>query len=103
MRAVTDETFEAEVLRSPKPVVVDFWAPWCAPCRRIEPELKQLAVELTGVEFVRLDVDANPVSASRYDVLSLPTVAMFTAGELRKTVVGARSRRHYADAFGGLA
>jgi thioredoxin 1 len=102
MRAVTDETFEAEVLRSPKPVVVDFWAPWCAPCRRIEPELEQLAAELTGVEFVRLDVDANPVSASRYDVLSLPTVAMFTDGELRTTVVGARSRRHYADAIGRL-
>ena len=106
MRAVTDETFEAEVLRSPKPVVVDFWAPWCGPCRRIEPALEQLAAATENVEFVRLDVDANPVSASRYDVLSLPTVAMFAAGELRKTVVGARSRNHYAEAFGlepGLA
>ena len=100
MREVTDETFEAEVLRSPKPVVVDFWAPWCAPCRRIEPALEQLAAERDDVEFVRLDVDANPGSASRYDVLSLPTVAMFSAGELRTTVVGARSQSHYAQAFG---
>jgi thioredoxin 1 len=100
MRAVTDETFDAEVLRSPKPVVVDFWAPSCAPCRKIEPLLEQLAAERADVEFVRLDVDSNPVSASRYDVLSLPTVAMFSAGELRKTVIGARSRKHYAAAFG---
>jgi thioredoxin 1 len=100
MRAVTDETFDAEVLRSAKPVVVDFWAPSCAPCRKIEPLLEQLAAEQEGVEFVRMDVDSNPVSASRYDVLSLPTVALFSAGELRKTVIGARSRKHYAAAFG---
>jgi thioredoxin 1 len=100
MRAVTDETFDAEVLRSPKPVVVDFWAPSCAPCRKIEPLLEQLAAELEGVEFVRMDVDSNPVSASRYDVLSLPTVAMFSAGELQKTVIGARTRKHYTEAFG---
>ena len=99
MRSVTDETFDAEVLQSPKRVVVDFWAPSCAPCRRIEPLLEQLATELADVEFVRLDVDSNPVSASRYDVLSLPTVALFSAGELRKTVIGARSRKHYAETF----
>ena len=99
MRAVTDETFEAEVLRSPNPVVVDFWAPSCAPCRKIEPLLDQLAAEAPNVEFVRLDVDSNPVSASRYDVLSLPTVAMFSDGELRTTVIGARSRKHYAEAL----
>jgi thioredoxin 1 len=100
MRAVTDETFDAEVLQSPKPVVVDFWAPSCAPCRKIEPLLEQLAAEMEDVEFVRMDVDSNPVSASRYDVLSLPTVAMFSAGELQKTVIGARTRKHYAEAFG---
>jgi thioredoxin 1 len=100
VREITDETFEADVLHAGKPVVVDFWAPWCAPCRRIEPALEQLAAENDSVEFVRLDIDANPVSASRYDVLSLPTVALFSSGELRKTVVGARSRSHYAEAFG---
>jgi thioredoxin 1 len=100
VRAVTDETFDAEVLRSAKPVVVDFWAPWCGPCRTIAPALEQLATETDAVEFVQIDVDTNPVSASRYDVLSLPTVAMFSAGELQQTVVGARSRSHYAQAFG---
>ena len=74
--------------------------PSCAPCRKIEPLLEQLAAETDDVEFVRMDVDSNPVSAARYDVLSLPTVAMFSAGELRKTVIGARSRKHYAQAFG---
>jgi len=100
VRAVTDETFDAEVLRSEKPVVVDFWAPWCGPCRTIAPALEQLATETDTVDFVQIDVDTNPVSASRYDILSLPTVALFSAGELQKTVVGARSRGHYAQAFG---
>jgi thioredoxin 1 len=100
MREVTDETFDAEVLRSPSPVVVDFWAPSCAPCRKIEPLLEQLAAGREDVAFVRMNVDSNPISASRYDVLSLPTVALFNAGELRKTVIGARTRKHYAEAFG---
>jgi thioredoxin 1 len=99
MREVTDATFEAEVLRSEKPVVVDFWAPSCVPCRAVAPVLDQLATEIPGVEFVRVDVDSNPVNASRYDVLSLPTVAMFAGGELRTTVIGARSRKHYLKAL----
>jgi thioredoxin 1 len=95
MRTVTDETFEADVLRSARPVVVDFGAPWCAPCKAIAPALARLEGELPGVDFVEIDVDANPVTASRYDVLSLPTVAVFSGGELRRTVVGARSYKHY--------
>ena len=72
VRAVTDASFERDVLRSPRPVVVDFWAPWCGPCKAVEPILTALAAEHEGVEFVRMDVDANPLTAARYGVLSLP-------------------------------
>jgi thioredoxin 1 len=99
-RELTDATFETEVLGAERPVVVDFWAPWCSPCRAIEPALADLASELAGkVEFRRLDVDANPVSAARFGVLSLPTVILFAGGEAKATVAGARSRRHYEEAF----
>ena len=99
MRDVTDASFEQDVLQAGTPVVVDFWAPWCAPCRRIEPELEQLAAELTGVEFVRLDVDANPNTAARYGVLSIPTVILFADGEPRESVFGSRSKKHFAKSF----
>ena len=96
IREVSDASFEDEVLRAPRPVVVDFWAPWCGPCRAVEPIFGQLAAEHAGrVDFVRLDLDANPVFASRYGVLSLPTAILFEGGEAREGVVGARSRSHY--------
>jgi thioredoxin 1 len=99
MREVTDETFEAEVLRAGHPVVVDFWAPWCGPCKAIEPALEELAAAAPGVEFVKLDIDANPHTAVRFGVLSLPTVTLFAGGEPRQTVFGARTRRHFAKTF----
>ena len=95
MREITDATFEDDVLRSEKPVVVDFWAPWCRPCKAVEPILEELPVEVA-----RVNIDEEPGLASRYDVLSIPTVTLFSGGEPRTTVVGARSRRHYAEAFG---
>jgi len=95
MREVTDASFEQDVLRAGKPVVVDFWAPWCGPCRAVTPVLEQLAGETEKVEFVKLDIDENPVSASRYDVLSIPTVILFSDGAAAETLVGARP----ADAF----
>ena len=100
MREITDETFEQEVIRAERPVVVDFWAPWCGPCRAVAPALEQLAAETDEIDFVKLDIDENPVTAARYDVLSIPTVTLFASGEARTTIVGARSRRHYAEAFG---
>ena len=99
MRTVTDETFDAEVLKAGKPVVVDFWAPWCGPCKAIEPGLDELASAHTAVDFVKIDIDDNPRVASRYGVLSLPTVMLFAAGELRETVVGARPKKHFEKTF----
>jgi thioredoxin 1 len=99
VRDVSDETFERDVLRSGLPTVVDFWAPWCGPCRAVTPVLEQLAETTDRVSFVKLDVDANPLTASRYDVLSIPTVILFADGEPRETLVGARPRGHYERAF----
>ena len=94
MREVTDATFDDEVLAAEQPVVVDFWAPWCGPCKAIEPALEELPLEV-----VKLDIDANPSTAARYGVLSLPTVILFAGGEPRETVHGARPKKHFEKAF----
>ena len=98
MRDVHDATFEHEVLQSGRTVIVDFTAPWCAPCRTIAPALEELAAE-SGVDLVSLDVDENPETAARFGVLSLPTVILFAGGEPRETVYGARPKKHFAKAF----
>ena len=90
MREVTDETFDDEVLRAERPVLVDFWAPWCRPCKALEPILEELPVAVA-----RVNVDAEPGIASRFDVLSIPTVILFSAGEPRGSVVGVRPRAHF--------
>ncbi|HZQ16704.1 MAG TPA: thioredoxin [Gaiellaceae bacterium] len=99
MRDVSDASFEQEVLHAGRPVVVDFWAPWCGPCRAIAPILEELAAESERVDFVKLDIDENPEAAARYGVLSIPTVILFEGGEPQRTVIGARPRRHFAEAF----
>jgi thioredoxin 1 len=96
MFAVTDESFERDVLQSDQPVVVDFWAPWCGPCKAVTSILEQLEREHGGeVVFTAVNIDDHPVNASRLGVLSIPTAILFDEGEPRETVVGARPRGHY--------
>jgi thioredoxin 1 len=97
---VTDETFANEVLASRVPVIVDFWAPWCKPCEAIEPHLRGIAADARDrVRLVRMNVDENLAVPARYGVLSLPTVILFSGGDTRVTIHGARSRAHYEKAF----
>ena len=99
MLELTDDTFEEQVLKSERPVVVDFWAPWCGPCKAVEPVLADLAEAYGEVEFAKLNIDENPVTASRFDVLAIPTAILFEGGEARESVVGARSRSQYERAW----
>jgi thioredoxin 1 len=100
VREITDATFDIEVLQADHPVVIDFWAPWCGPCKAVEPVLADLAEQHADhVEFAKLNIDENPVVASRYGVLAIPTAILFEGGEARETVVGARSRSHYEEAW----
>ena len=94
IRTATDATWTSEVLQSPVPVLVDFTADWCPPCRRIAPVLDELAAELGDeVRIVTLDVDANPNTARDYGVLSLPTLTLFRGGEPVRSIVGAVPKR----------
>ena len=91
---VSDSNFDAEVLKSKEPVVVDFWAEWCGPCKMIAPALEEIAGSLNGkVKIVKLNVDENPATAQKYGIMSIPTLMLFKNGELASRQVGAAPRQ----------
>ena len=92
-RDVTDQNFATEVLDSEKPIMVDFWAEWCGPCRAVSPILDQIATEHSDkIDVVKLNVDDNPETAMKYQITSIPTMKVFRAGEVVKTVIGAKPK-----------
>jgi thioredoxin 1 len=104
---VTDGTFEQDVLASNKPVLVDFWATWCPPCRMIAPTIDALAERYEGsVAFYKLDIDENSVTPQRYGIKSIPTLILFSGGREQERIVGAASKEAIArviDKYAGVA
>ena len=91
---VSDSDFESQVLKSAEPVVVDFWAEWCGPCRMIAPALEEIAGTMNGkVKIVKLNVDENPATAAKYGIMSIPTLMLFKNGELASRQVGAAPKQ----------
>ena len=92
-KSVTDADWEAEVLKSDVPVLVDFWAEWCGPCRMVSPVVEEIATEKSGaLKVLKLNVDDNPETARRYKVMSIPTLMVFQGGDEKKRLVGARGK-----------
>ncbi|HEX4661098.1 MAG TPA: thioredoxin [Streptosporangiaceae bacterium] len=102
IRAVTDESFEVDVLQNSKPVIVEYWAQWCPPCRMVAPVLEEIAREHGDkIDVVKLNTDENPATMQKYGVLAVPTMHAFAGGEVVRQVIGARSKsallRDFAD------
>ncbi|BAF86713.1 MULTISPECIES: thioredoxin [Azorhizobium] len=101
---VSDQSFDADVLQSSTPVVVDFWAEWCGPCRMVAPVLDELSGELGDkVKIVKLNVDENPVTASKYGIMSIPTLLLFKDGKIASRQVGAAAKAKLASWIGSAA
>lgn len=93
IKVVTDESFETDVLKNSKPVIVEYWAEWCPPCRMVAPVLAEIAEEHADrIDVVKLNTDENPQTAQKYQILAVPTMNVFAGGEVVKQILGAKSK-----------
>jgi len=100
VKTLTDATFDTEVGAARTPMIVDFWAPWCGPCRMVGPVIEEIAEDHAGkVSIAKLNVDENPATAQKFGIMSIPTIILFKDGQAAKKVIGARSKADFEREF----